>query len=297
MAATRHVTTRRRRVQALAGRVLRRAITLAMCLVLAPLAAAAAEPRRIVSLNVCIDQVLVDLVDKERIAAVTFLATDPLTVVAPARAAGLKTIRGSAEEVLALDPDLVLAGRYTTPATVDLLRRLGRRVEIVPLPSTIAEVIEVVRTIARHVGAEVRGEALVAGLEQHLRRAVRPDRPSALIYQVNNFVSSPYDLADKVLAAAGLANAAGRLVAARSGQVTLEAILAAPPDLLVMAGGPSTYRTAVADNLRHPALARLLAGRPHATLPWPLLLCGTHHVGRAIEALATARDRIGGEHR
>lgn len=284
-------------MRAFAGGVLQGAIILALALSLAPRTAAAAEPRRIVSLNVCIDQILVDLVDRERIAAVTFLATDPLTVVEPARAAGLRTIRGSAEEVLALDPDLVLAGRYTTPATVDLLRRLGRRVEIVPLPSTIAEVVGVVRTIARHVGAEERGEALVAPLAQHLRGPTRGDLPTALIYQVNSFVSSPYDLANDVLSAAGLANAAGRLTAARTGQVTLEAILAAPPDLLVLAGSPSTYRTAVADNLRHPALARLLASRPHATLSWSLLLCGTHHAGLAIEALAAARARIGGERR
>lgn len=297
MKARRHLTTRSWLVRALAGGVLQGAIILALVSLIAPLRAGAGEPRRIVSLNVCIDQILVDLVDESRIAAVTFLATDPLTAVEPGRAAGLRTIRGSAEEVLALDPDLVLAGRYTTPATVDLLRRLGRRVEIVPLPSTIAEVIEVVRTIARHVGAEARGEQLAAGLEQHVRKPTRGDWPSALIYQVNNFVSSPYDLANDVLAAAGLANAAGRLTSARSGQVTLETILTTPPDLLVLAGSPSTYRTAVADNLRHPALARLLADRPHATLSWPLLLCGTHHVGRAIEALAAARDRISGERR
>jgi iron complex transport system substrate-binding protein len=137
----------------------------------------------------------------------------------------------------------------------------------------------------------------VAGLEQHTRKPARRDRPSALVYQVNNFVSSPSELTDDLMAAAGLANAAARLTTARSGQVTLEAILAAPPDLLVIAGSPTTYRTAVADNLRHPALARLITQRPHASLPWPLLLCGTHHVGRAIDALAAARDRIGGERR
>ena len=51
----------------------------------------------------------------------------------PSRLAGLKALRGTAEEVLALAPDLVIAGEYTTGPTVDLLRRLGVDVLVVPL--------------------------------------------------------------------------------------------------------------------------------------------------------------------
>ena len=89
------------------------------------LMARAAAPARIVSLNVCTDQILVDLVPRHRIAAVTHLATDPLSAAHPERAAGLPSTRGSAEEVLAKDPDLMLAGQYSTIAAVALLRRLG----------------------------------------------------------------------------------------------------------------------------------------------------------------------------
>jgi hypothetical protein len=50
-----------------------------------------------------------------------------------------------------------------------------------------------------------------------------------------------------------------------------------------------TYKTAVADNLRHPMLKRLASQRPAVVVPWPLWLCGTHHIATAVERLAAAR--------
>ena len=43
---------------------------------------------------------------------------------------GIKLIRGGAEEVLKLKPDLVLAGTYTRRATRELLARQGLKIEL-----------------------------------------------------------------------------------------------------------------------------------------------------------------------
>ena len=40
----------------------------------------------------------------------------------------LPTVRGSAEEVIALDPDLVLVGSFSTRETVQILKRLDYNV-------------------------------------------------------------------------------------------------------------------------------------------------------------------------
>ncbi len=254
-------------------------------------------PKRIVSLNVCIDQILVDLVPRERIAAVTHLAADPLSSAHPEKAAGIATTRGDAEDVLARDPDLILAGHFTTPATVDLLRRLGKRVELVPLPDSVADVRAVIQQIAAAIGAEDRGRALLLDLDRRLAMAARHPSttaapPTALIYQVNNFVAGTFGLVDEALRMAGWRNGAEAIAATRNGQVSLEALVTTPPDLLVLASSPETYRTAVADNLRHPVLARLQAQRPSVVVPWPLMLCGTHHIAEAVEALASARAEL-----
>ena len=72
----------------------------------------------------------------------------------------------------------------------------------------------------------------------------------------------------------------------------LEVLLADPPDLLVLSSGAEEYRTALADNLRHPALRLLRQRRASIELPWRHWLCGTPHVVEAIERLAEARARI-----
>lgn len=285
----------RRRVERPAAVLLRTLLASAAILLLSSPArpAQASPPQRIVSLNVCTDQILLDLVAHARIAAVTQLAKDPLSAAHPERAADVPAIRGTAEDVLARDPDLVIAGEYSTPATVSILRRIGRRVVTVPQPTTMAGVRALIRSMADLVEDPAAGAALIATMDRRIAAASAsaaqnspPVRPRALVYQVNNYVSASGSLIAEALGLAGLDNAAAGMRFARGGQVSLETIVANPPDILVLASGPTTYRTVVADNLRHPALARLEATRPTVVVHWPLWLCGTQHIAEAVEMLA-----------
>jgi iron complex transport system substrate-binding protein len=254
----------------------------------------AAPPQRIVSLNLCVDQILVDLVARERIAAVTHLAADASVSAAPEKFARLPAIHGAAEEVLSRDPDLIIAGVYSTPATVDLLRRLGRRVVLVPMPQTIDGVRALITTLADTVEAPAAGQALVAAMDARLA-ATRPTssaNPSALIYQINNYVTGRGSLLDEALGRAGFRNAGGDVAIYANGKTSLENIVAAPPDVLILASNPDDYATAVGDNMRHPAMAQLRARVPSLVLPWSLSLCGTHHIATAVEQLAAARTRL-----
>jgi iron complex transport system substrate-binding protein len=255
---------------------------------------AASPPRRIVSLNLCTDQIVIDLVGHERIAALSHLASDPALSAIAQEARGLTAIRGTAEEVLALDPDLVLTVSGSTPATVSLLERLGRRVLAVPLASDFDAIRSITRSIAKAVGEEVRGEQILAQFDTRLGAAA-PDearRPSALVYQLNSLASGPGTLVDAMLTAAGFRNLARQLPLGPAGRLPLETLVASPPDLVVLATAPDAFRTVAADNLRHPALAAILAERPHVLLGMPDWLCGTPRVARAVEALAGWRRAL-----
>jgi iron complex transport system substrate-binding protein len=260
----------------------------------------AEPPRRIVSLDLCTDQLLVELVDRARIAAVTHLAADPTVSAIPEKARGIPVTRGAAEDVLGYDPDLILAGPFGVAASVDMLRRLGRRVVIVPLPQDLAGVRTAVRTVAAAAGAEREGEALIADFDRRLARlaaASTDPPPTAVIYQIGGTVSGPGSLADAALAAAGYRNRARDYRLTPGGQAPLEVLLADPPDLLVLSSGADEYRTVLADNLRHPALRLLRRQRPSIELPWRHWLCGTPHVVEAVERLAEARALIGARDR
>ncbi len=254
----------------------------------------ASPPRRIVSLNLCTDQILVDLVSRDRIAGLSFLAADPSVSAVAGRVGGIPTLRGEAEEVLAANADLVVSAAYSTPATLALLRRLGRRVVVAPLASSFADIRSVIRILAEAVGDQPRGTAMIADFDRRLQALEARDdrRPTAVALQVGSLVSSGGSLVDEAMAWVGLDNDAGRRRLGRGGRLPLEALIAAPPDLVVLANDPDEFRTATADNLRHPALKALLAGKPHISLPLPSWLCGSPSILTAVERLAAARAEL-----
>lgn len=268
-----------------------------LCLLSALLPAAPAsadKPSRIVSLNLCTDQILIELVERDRISALTTLAADRDVSVIADKAKGLRLIAGAAEEVVSLDPDLVLASPIAAAHTVDLLKRLGKRLEVVPFATSFEEIRATVRQIAAAVDEKQRGDALIARFDAALAAArSRAERhPEALVYQVNGLVSGTGSLADAALKAAGLANQVERRAMAPGTKLALESVIVMPPDLVVLAQGMHTYRTVVSDNLRHPALARVMAQTAGMELPMPLWLCGSPHIAEAVGLLAAARDRL-----
>lgn len=293
-----------------------RSIAMVIAALVVGLTSASAEdasPSRIVSLNLCTDEIILDLVSPDRIAAVSHLAADPLVSPVAARARGLPWTYGAAETVLAFEPDLVLAGLFTTPATLDLLERIGQRVVRIPTASDIDGIRSAIRMVAAAVDEQVRGEALVARLDARLAAAAsdssqskreekieapslevgkKTNRPSALVYQVNGLSAGPGSLADTLITAAGLANHAALAGLSNSGALPLEMLAARPPDIVILSGPADEYRTAVAENLRHPALAAVLRDRASVVVPWRLWLCGTQHVAEAVERLAEARRQF-----
>lgn len=258
--------------------------------------AVARKPQRIVSLNLCVDQILVDLVSRRRIRALSHLATDPSVSAIAGKARGLVTTRGDPEEVVRFNPDLVIAGTFTTKATTNLLTRLGLRVLVMPLAQDFAGIRLAVRTIAAAVGEPDRGAVVVARFDRKLSDLSRQRpvgrRPTALVYGVNGITAPPGTLADAVLRAAGLRNGTADRHMSAAATVPLEALVARPPQLIVLVGAADEFRSAAADNLRHPALRWLLQQRASIRIPRALWLCGSPHVADAVVRLAIAARKL-----
>lgn len=232
------------------------------------------------------------LAPRASIAAVSYLARDPMLSPMAEQARQIPVVRGQAEEVLQLDPDLVITSPFSTRATVDLLRRLGRRVVLVPLAQDIEGVRNGLRQVGAAIGSGPDAERMIAAFDQRLAKfeARRSDQqPSALVYGIAGIASGPGSLADSALRAAGLVNAAASLRLDAKGALPLELLLARAPDLLVLGTLPDDNPTVQADNLRHPALTRLQARIANVHVPQNLLFCATPHVADAIALLIGAR--------
>ncbi|WP_072386346.1 ABC transporter substrate-binding protein [Hyphomicrobium sp. CS1BSMeth3] len=270
---------------------------LALALMPASLSAQGTKPQRIVSLNLCTDILLFDLVAPERIAALSPSANDPRASPIAERVQPIRRIRGEAEEVLSLSPDLVLAAEFTAPATISMLERLKLRVVKIPMAQDIAGVRTSLLRVAEATGDTEKARAAIAAFDARLARAraasaPEEGRPSAVIYQINGIVSGTGLLEDEALSHAGFRNLAPDLHADRGGRVSIEAIVAHPPDLLLFAGPSDEYRTVVADALVHPALRAVMHDRATAVLPWRDWICGTPYIADTIDVLADLRRRL-----
>jgi len=271
-----------------------RAVAAALLLLPGLLGAAAAAPRRVVSLNLCADQLLVLLAERERIASLSFLAADPVVSAMAAAATGLPVNHGLVEEVLPLEPDLVLAGAYTARSAVALLRRLGYRVVVLAPATTLDGIRANLRTVAAALDERERGEALLAAFEQALGpppRAAPGEAPVAALYVANGYSPGRGTPADALVRRAGLRNLAAERGLTGLAPLPVETLLMARPDLLVI--GRSYRGPALADApLRHPALAKAFAGRATVHIPDRLWSCGTPLVAEAVRRLRAARARV-----
>lgn len=270
------------------------AIAILAALLAAPAhAQAPAKPQRIVSLNVCVDQLLLLLVDHRRIAALTQFATDRDWSNMPNEARGFRITHGRAEEVMPLMPDLVIGGEYTAADTIALLRRVGQRVEVMRLANSIEGVRAGMRWVGAIVGEPDEADALVADLDRRLAAvaaAVPPGpRPVLAFYNTSGFTAEPGTLADDVIRLAGFDNLAGQLGLRIGGRLNLEHVATARIDALIAIDTAETSASRAVETVRHPVLARLAAHRPFVAIPGRLWTCETPFVAEAAERLARLR--------
>lgn len=240
---------------------------------------------RVMSLNPCIDAILVQVADPAQILSISHYSHDPRATSIPlAVARRFPANAETAEEVVALKPDLVLLGAHVAPATQRAIRNVGIRIESVDVPATIEESRQQVLQVARVVGHEERGKALLARIDAALAEARPPaggEPVPALIRLGGGLVPGQGTLADELLGQTGFRNMSADYGLAMWDILPLEPMIAQPPRLLLTEAG---------DNER--LLARV-PGLRMADFPNRLLQCAGPNLIEASAALAAIRRAAG----
>jgi len=255
----------------------------------------AAPPQRIVSINICGDLLALSLAPRAHIASVTFLAADPIMSPIAHRAAGVTQNYGRAEEVLALNPDLVLAGRYTARATVNLLKRLGYEVLEFDIAESLDDARAQIRRAAAAMGVPAAGEEMIATLEGRIEIATAgqgASRPLAVVYGPNGFTLGPRSLSGSLVEIAGFDNLAEQAGIIRVGQLPLEQLLLAKPDVLLVETESLHAPSMATQILSHPALRDLRDRITVVEIPRPLWSCPGPWMADAMDHLAAARSAV-----
>ena len=254
-----------------------------------------AVPHRVVSINLCADELLLALADTGQIASLSTYATDPELSTVGEQAAAFPHRAASAESVIAFAPDLVLAGRFTKRDTRDMLTRLGYRLELLDAPRSIADSEKQIRQVAALLGHPERGDALIAEIESakaHTAASAPPTAPTAANYQRRGYVAGSDTLMTELLAIGGFADAGGALAGKTGRFVPLEKLVASPPDFIVVASNDMAPRDEGSALLAHPALLRLYPASRRIVLPPKLTVCGGPTLPAALDRVASEAHRV-----
>jgi iron complex transport system substrate-binding protein len=240
------------------------------------------KPRRIVSLNLCTDQLLLALADRGQIVGLTRNAADPQMSAEAARARGLPILRQSAEQVLAADPDLAVGMPMGAGGAAGVLRGRYRTLDIEPANS-LADIRVSIRQVAHAVGNVPRGDALVADMDRQLAAVARPGGGrTAAYYQRRGFLTGTGTLIDDLMARVGLVNLADRLGKPALAQLSLEELVAARPDFLIVESATDVITDQGSEMLHHPALRDI----PRISIPQAWTVCGGPAYVRAARSMA-----------
>ena len=254
------------------------------CTAEGPVAQEIPERPTIVSLNPCTDAILAEVTAPGQLLAISHYSKDPQASSMEARqAARFRSTGGTVEEVLALDPDLVVAGSFIAPATRAALQAAGVRVATFGIADTVEDSETQVRELADLAGDGDAGERLVNRIEGALA-ATGPGRRrpvSALLWQPGGIVPGGQALVSELMRRTGFSSFSEARGLAQGDYVSLEEVVASPPEVLLVAGSEGGQR--------HPVLDRLPHMRRESFDP-RLIYCGGPTIIRAVERLAQIRD-------
>jgi iron complex transport system substrate-binding protein len=252
-----------------------------------------AAPQRIVSLGLCTDQLLLMMVEPERIASLTFTAADRQMSYMADQVGDIPLNHAQAEEVIPFHPDLIVGSAYASRDTVRMLQLLGYEVKLTSLPTSIAEVRQRLREFATWVGTEAKAEQLITRMDQQIRLAQQRNSAKAektvVIYSPNGYTIGAHTLEDDVLKHAGFRNLSAELGIRGFQKISLERLVASQPDFLQIDNHVYNPNSLANAYIRHPVLEQLVPAERRLLIPSRLRACAGPTAAEAIAYLADRR--------
>src|SRR6056297_93647 len=255
---------------------------------LVPSGAGASDLPRVVSVNVCTDQLVLLLAEPEQIVSLSPLSVDPRTSVMAQEAVNYSTNNAQSETIAMQNPDVVVAGAFNDPAFLRMLESISIEVETFPITSALSDIPDEIRKMGQVLDQSDKAEAIAAQFETDLARLPPPaeDAPLAAFFLPNGFSLGAGTLSHDILVAGGARNLSVELGIQGNGTVSLEQVILHQPDLLIGAqpfGGFSQSE----EMATHPALAAFPV--LHSSVAW---VCGVPSVLDAVSQVSEKVDAL-----
>ena len=203
------------------------------------------KPQRIVSLNISVDEVLLDLVEPKRIAALTSLADNAEISNISARSAAVKgrVQAANPESILALKPDLIILPNFTKADTIVHLREMQLPVYVYNAPYHIEGIKAFIHEMGVVVHEESRAQQILQAMEQRLQTVCRKveqvskaQQKRVVFMNALGAYYSPEHSFNDICQYAGVQNALAELKYTKPVMVAQEEIVRLNPDVFVLSG-------------------------------------------------------------
>jgi iron complex transport system substrate-binding protein len=263
----------------------------AVVLLLTTVAASGADlpPKRIASLNLSADEVLVEILPQERLVSVTRWADDPGTsnVVGRVPRAAYRFQKADMERLVALSPDLVVVSEYTDADFLKLVEKSGIRWHRMQGLNSPAGVRAAIVDLGRAVGAEAAAASVLAQYDATLadlaRRLDGVRRPRVL-YWSGEMTAGADTAIGALIETAGAVNVGREMGVQGIVPPGAERAFVSDPDVILVSSWPGGVEAV----REHPLLSGLRAVRQGriAVMPNELLVALSQYTATACWDLA-----------
>jgi len=252
-------------------------------------------PQRVVAGSVLAAESLLGVIPAGRLAGAHVFAADPDYSLVTELVGGVSLVGATPEQLLSVDPDLVLVDAYTRAETLALLGAAGVPVVRTRDPKGFKDIAANLRMIARVTHLEVELEVVIDEMVQRLHEVTKRGqafgswRLLSLDGALHTYGAG--SLFDAVVRASGAVNVASERGVGAFRKLDIEEVLAWRPDVIVLSGQPGQ----AAPNWIHqfPGLGLLPCVQQQRLLfvPGPLLSTTSHHL---VAAAALVQRQLQG---
>lgn len=245
---------------------------------------------RIVSLNVCTDELLLQLAEPAQIAGVTRLHHSPLAQAVLKRHSEIARLDSNIESLIKVQPSVVLAGPFSNQLLVEELKRLKVFVMNVAVPRNWNELVAVAEQITELTKQKEKLKRFREQIEMLKKKKHAPKWKGerAVFWSAAGHVAGRRTFEDTILETLGMTNAVKEEGYAF---MSLENLIALNPQIILVTQNSQNKNSWSHDTLFHPALKQALPNLKYLEISEEAVSCASLYTVQVLNELMLSQDR------